>query len=407
MNGDGFRRPRTIVFLIILIGILVAVAFFSIELTGFYGSELVQNHSFEAPPFGPTPGETVTQGYKLLCGGSSSLANWQVSKQGVTIQDCANANDAVVWATTPNGNPQVPDSNIAAQDGTHFLDLTAFASKPPTQFGKVQQEVQGTAALAFVRQRHGLPEGDLDRVRRQQAFLSGAADKILSVGTLTNPSKLSDLVDAINRSVVFDKGFSVLTFAEQITNLSSGNITFETLPTTGPESSTDKDALATDPAALKAFFAGITGGTSATTPAPQAPVDPASITVDLQDGTIADGVTSFAAETINTAGFKLGSLGVVAGTKAGNEQATTEVHYPPDASGTAQQVAAAFGIGQLVEDDAIKSGHVLLVVGTDLDTSGAPASDTPAATAAPAAGDTPAAAAPTDAVTAGSVRCVN
>jgi LCP family protein required for cell wall assembly len=274
-------------------------------------------------------------------------------------------------------------------------------------FAAGPQEVQGTAALAFVRQRHGLPEGDLDRVRRQQAFLSGAADKILSVGTLTNPSKLSDLVDAINRSVVFDKGFSVLTFAEQITNLSSGNITFETLPTTGPESSTDKDALATDPAALKAFFAGITGGTSATTPAPQAPVDPASITVDLQDGTIADGVTSFAAETINTAGFKLGSLGVVAGTKAGNEQATTEVHYPPDASGTAQQVAAAFGIGQLVEDDAIKSGHVLLVVGTDLDTSGAPASDTPAATAAPAAGDTPAAAAPTDAVNAGSVRCVN
>ena len=128
-------------------------------------------------------------------------------------------------------------------------------------FAAGPQEVQGTAALAFVRQRHGLPEGDLDRVRRQQAFLSGAADKILSVGTLTNPSKLSDLVDAINRSVVFDKGFSVLTFAEQITNLSSGNITFETLPTTGPESSTDKDALATDPAAIKAFFAGITGGT--------------------------------------------------------------------------------------------------------------------------------------------------
>ncbi len=92
----------------------------------------------------------------------------------------------------------------------------------------------------------------------------------------------------------------------------------------------------------------------------------------MQDGTIADGVTSFAAETINKAGFKLGSLGVVAGTKAGNETATTEVHYPADASGMAQQVADAFGIGQLVEDDAIKSGHVLLVVGTDLDTSGTP-----------------------------------
>jgi len=272
-------------------------------------------------------------------------------------------------------------------------------------FAAGPQEVQGTAALAFVRQRHGLPEGDLDRVRRQQAFLSGAADKILSVGTLTNPSKLSDLVDAINRSVIFDKGFSVLTFAEQISNLSSGNITFETLPTTGRESSTDKDALATDPVALKAFFAQITGAAAAT-PEQQAPVDPSSITVDLQDGTIADGVTSFAAETINTAGFTLGSLGVVAGTKSGNEQATTEVHYPPGAPGTAQQVAAAFGIGQLVEDDAIKSGHVLLVVGTDMDTSGAPATE--AATSEPAAVEAaPAASATTEAVNAGSVRCVN
>ena len=83
------------------------------------------------------------------------------------------------------------------------------------------------------------------------------------------------------------------------------------------------------------------------------------------------------------------------------------MHYPAGASGTAQQVAAAFGIGQLVEDDAIKSGHVLLIVGTDLDTSGAPAPAAPAATSAPAAGDTPAAATTADAVTGGSVRCVN
>ena len=182
--------------------------------------------------------------------------------------------------------------------------------------------MQGTAALAFVRQRHGLPEGDLDRVRRQQAFLAGAADKILSVGTLTNPSKLNDLVGAIDRSVIFDKGFSVLTFAEQITNLSSGNINFETLPTTGPESSTDKDALATDPAQIKGVLRGDLRAASTTTqaaPETAAPVDPATITVDVQDGTIADGVTAYAADTINQAGFALGSLGVVAGTGRGNE----------------------------------------------------------------------------------------
>jgi LCP family protein required for cell wall assembly len=236
-----------------------------------------------------------------------------------------------------------------------------------------EQEVQGTQAIAFVRQRHGLPGGDLDRVRRQQAFLSGAADKLLSVGTLTNPAKLNQLVGAIDRSVVFDKGFSVLTFAEQITNMSSGNINFETLPTTGPEESTDKDALATDPAAVSAFFAALTAGgagessDTAAASSAAATVDPASITVDIQDGTIADGVTSYSADIVSNGGFNLGSIGIVAGTKSGNEQATTEVHYPSGAEGAAQQVSDAFGVGDMVQDDTIEDGHVLVKVGTDLD----------------------------------------
>jgi len=232
------------------------------------------------------------------------------------------------------------------------------------------QEVQGTAALAFVRQRHGLPAGDLDRVRRQQAFLAGAVGKILSVRTLASPSTLSDLVSAVNRSVIFDKGFSVLSFAEQMAALSSGNINFDTLPTTGSEPSTNKDALATDPAQLRTFFQTISGGTADAGPrgsaAPTATVNPASVTVDVKDGTVADGVTAFAAETVHKGGFALGSLGVVPGTAKGSEQARTEVHYPANGRAAAQQVRDAFGIGKLVEDDVVTSGHVLVIVGTDL-----------------------------------------
>lgn len=280
-----------------------------------------------------------------------------------------------------------------------------------------QQEVQGTAALAFVRQRHGLPAGDLDRVKRQQAFLRGAADKILSVGTLTNPTKLNDLIGAVDRSVVFDQGFDVLTFAEQITNLSSGNINFETVPTTGPESSTDKDALATDPAQVKAFFDGIVGGTlSGDAPASSASdgpaVTPSDVTVDIKDGTIGDGVTAQASELVNDGGFTLGSLGVLAGTKKGNEQQTTEFHYAGDEA-AAQQVQSAFGgIGKLVNDSSVKSGHVLVLVGTDLPVPsglrGAGAAFAPAPAAGPArAAGSAAAVAPAALLAASSVPCVN
>ena len=123
-----------------------------------------------------------------------------------------------------------------------------------------EQTVQGSAALSFVRQRHGLPGGDLDRVRRQQAFLAGAANKILSVGTLSNPAKLSSLVTAANRSLVLDKNFDLLSFGQQMVGLTSGHIGFVTIPTAGSETSSGTDALATDPAKIRAFFAGLTSG---------------------------------------------------------------------------------------------------------------------------------------------------
>ena len=44
------------------------------------------------------------------------------------------------------------------------------------------QVVGGSDALAFVRQRRGLEDGDLDRIARQQAFLAGMASRMLSTG---------------------------------------------------------------------------------------------------------------------------------------------------------------------------------------------------------------------------------
>ena len=52
------------------------------------------------------------------------------------------------------------------------------------------QTIAGRKALAFVRQRHGLPNGDLDRIVRQQAFLGALANKVLSADMLTSPAKV-------------------------------------------------------------------------------------------------------------------------------------------------------------------------------------------------------------------------
>ena len=51
--------------------------------------------------------------------------------------------------------------------------------------------ISGEEALAFVRARKTLGDGsDTSRIRRQQAFLSSMAKKVLSSGTLLNPAAL-------------------------------------------------------------------------------------------------------------------------------------------------------------------------------------------------------------------------
>ncbi|WKD57022.1 Transcriptional regulator LytR [Corynebacterium capitovis DSM 44611] len=95
-----------------------------------------------------------------------------------------------------------------------------------------RQTLDGVQALSFVRQRHDLPRGDLDRIVRQQAYLASLVQKVLSAGTLTNPSKLRDLSTAAERSVTLDQGWDVVNFAQQMSGLGGGNVTFTTIPVT-------------------------------------------------------------------------------------------------------------------------------------------------------------------------------
>ncbi len=94
------------------------------------------------------------------------------------------------------------------------------------------QTLDGAQALAFVRQRHGLPRGDLDRIVRQQAYMASLVNKVLAAGTLTNPAKLSDMGTAVERSVVIDANWDIMSFATQLANLAGGNVVFNTIPVT-------------------------------------------------------------------------------------------------------------------------------------------------------------------------------
>ncbi|MGF7234313.1 MAG: LCP family protein [Frankia sp.] len=116
----------------------------------------------------------------------------------------------------------------------------------------------GQRALSFVRQRYGLPQGDINRIQRQQQFLSAVFHKVTAASTLVNPIKVVSVMNAATSSLTVDNGTSLEDLRTLATGLQGGGIRFTTVPTSlatrGAQS-----VLLYDPTTLTPFLRGIFG----------------------------------------------------------------------------------------------------------------------------------------------------
>jgi len=97
------------------------------------------------------------------------------------------------------------------------------------------QELDAKQALAFVRQRRdtanaSLEFTDLDRSRRQQAFITSVATQLKNAGTLTNPLKINSILDVVKQNTAVDSGLDLLSFLGQARDMAGGNVSYYTLP---------------------------------------------------------------------------------------------------------------------------------------------------------------------------------
>jgi LCP family protein required for cell wall assembly len=129
------------------------------------------------------------------------------------------------------------------------------------------QTISGANALSFVRQRDNLPNGDLDRIVRQQVFLASAAKKLLSAGTLTNPGALGALAGVVRQSLTTDPGLDILAFAQQAQSLASGNVEFVTIPVVNDNarSASGQSIVAVDVNAVHRFVSQLIASSPPTT----------------------------------------------------------------------------------------------------------------------------------------------
>jgi len=102
-------------------------------------------------------------------------------------------------------------------------------------FHKGFQQIDASQALAFVRQRRddthpSLNFTDLDRERRQQAFIASLAYQLKQADTFVNPLKMTEILDVAKQNTAIDSGLDLLSLARQASSLTGGNVTFYTLP---------------------------------------------------------------------------------------------------------------------------------------------------------------------------------
>ena len=141
----------------------------------------------------------------------------------------------------------VPIDHVAISNFEGFKNMTdavggvnVYVEEPSNEggvvFRKGFQEMNGTQALAFVRERHQLSEGDISRGRRQQAFIKALLLKSLSKDVLTNPVKLAQFVDAGTKNLIVDDEFTVgemRSEAFSMRNLRGKDVSFVTAPFNG------------------------------------------------------------------------------------------------------------------------------------------------------------------------------
>lgn len=240
-----------------------------------------------------------------------------------------------------------------------------------------RQVISGTTALDYVRARHvyGDPTSDYGRIQRQQRFLSALLRKVLSQQVLLNPGKLKRFITAFAKST-FGQNIGVdelLTLAQSVQGISSGKVTFVTVPTTGYANDRGNEVLR--PAANRQLFDAVINNTplpgqkpaKKADPAPQASPhpdkpDPHDITIQvLNAGNPTTGIAGRAATELHKRGFH-----VMPARNAEHSVPHTTIEYGPGMRDKAELVADAAPEAEMQELDTAKDA-VLLLVGPDFD----------------------------------------
>ena len=244
------------------------------------------------------------------------------------------------------------------------------------------QHLNAKMALAFVRQRDGLTNGDLDRTHRQQAFLDSVIHQLRSEGVLGDLTKIQALLSVAKQYVITDSGWNLLDLITQMRSLTAGNLTFYTLPIVGYEKIAGQDANEVNPSYIQqlvqeTFYPPHRSHSAHPRPTVSVSVNPSLTTVDVLNGGNTAGLAGQVSAALVSAGYTAGKVGNT------SPLGTTQVLYGAGSAASAGKIASLFNV-TAAASSAVPAGHVEVLLGADATLPNASASATPTPSSSPA-----------------------
>jgi LCP family protein required for cell wall assembly len=259
-------------------------------------------------------------------------------------------------------------------------------------------------ALAFVRERDNLTEGDIDRTRRQQAVIDYVIWQLKHENAFAVGGTVTSLLSAGSQYLVTDKNLNLIDFATDMQALTGQHLTFTTLPSV-PGSSQLLPGYGPNPQSVNIISVPYIQGLvhAAFYPAPAAPKAkpaakkkaapipaPSTVTVDVYNGGSQPGLAGDVSAALVARGYKPGN---VQDASAQSQTPTTgdQVFYGAGASANATKIATDVGASATALA-TLPAGHVEVLIGSaetavpaGLTAAGASAATSPSPTAAPSA----------------------
>jgi LCP family protein required for cell wall assembly len=284
--------------------------------------------------------------------------------------------------------PSANDANLHDDNSGFNAVLDGYNVK---KGGAQYLHLSAPQALAFVRERDNLPNGDLDRTHRQQAVLDYVIWKLENGGVLSDLGQLTALLNTAKQYLITDSTWDLLDFATNMHALSGKNLQFYTAPiqayaTIDGQAANQVD-IPTIQAAIQAKFTApapksASSASSAKASGPATPIPAAStVTVDVYNGGSAAGLAGGVSAALAAKGYQAGVV-----TDASAQSATvttgTQVFYGTGASANAAKIAGYFG-STATARPSLAAGHVEVLLGTG--STVVPAGLSPASTSSPSA----------------------